>query len=66
LKLVNGTIGVLGSVIAWVVAFVPLYVLLRWLVAQYRTRLYVRLQQMRIFQVIAASKVYNYYRLFRP
>jgi len=61
----NNTV-VLGSVIAWVVAFVPLYVLLRWLVAQYRTRLYVRLQQMRIFQVIAASKVYNYYRLFRP
>lgn len=61
----NNTV-VLGSVIAWVVSFVPLYFLLRWLVTQYRTRIYARLERMRLFQVIAASRWYNYYRLFRP
>ena len=61
----NNTV-VLGSVIAWAVLFVPLFFLLRWLVAQYRERVYARLQQVRLFQVVTASKLYNIYRLFRP
>jgi uncharacterized protein (TIGR03546 family) len=61
----NNTV-VLGSVLAWAVSFVPLYFLLRWLVTQYRTRILARLHQMRVFQVVTASKVYTFYRLFRP
>jgi hypothetical protein len=57
---------VLGSVVAWAVLFLPLYALLRWLVAQYRDRVYARLQRMRFFQAVTASKLYNVYRLFRP
>jgi uncharacterized protein (TIGR03546 family) len=61
----NNTV-VLGSVVAWAVLFVPLYFLLRFLVAQYRARIYARLQQARVFQVVTASKLYNFYRLFHP
>jgi uncharacterized protein (TIGR03546 family) len=61
----NNTV-VLGSVIVWAAAFVPLFVLLRWLIAQYRVRVYARLQRVRLFQVITASKAYTVYKLFRP
>jgi len=61
----NNTV-VLGSVITWVVLFVPLFFLLRSLVALYRDRVYARLQRMRIFQAVTASKLYTVYRLFRP
>ena len=61
----NNTV-VLGSVIVWAVLFGPLFLLLRWLVAQYRERVYARLQRARLFQVVTASKLYNFYRLFRP
>ena len=61
----NNTV-VLGSVIAWAVLFIPLFVLVRWLVAQYRGRIYARLQRARAFQAVTASKLYSFYRLFRP
>lgn len=61
----NNTV-VLGSVLAWAASLVPLYLLLRWLVTQYRTRIFARLQQVRLFQVVTASKLYTFYRLFRP
>lgn len=61
----NNTI-VLGSVVVWAAAFVPLFILLRWLIAQYRQRVYARLQRLRLFQVITASKLYSVYKLFRP
>jgi len=61
----NNTV-VLGSVLAWVVLYVPLYLLLRWSIKLYRERVYARLKRVRVFQVIAASKLYNWYRLFRP
>ncbi len=52
---------VLGSVVAWVVLWLPIYFLSRWLVVKYREQVYARLKKTRIFQVIAASKLYNYY-----
>jgi uncharacterized protein (TIGR03546 family) len=61
----NNTI-VLGSVVAWLVGLIPIFFLARWLVARYRVTVYTRLQRLRIFQAVKASKVYNLYTLFRP
>ena len=61
----NNTV-VLGSVVVWLVSLVPLFFLLRWLVARYRATIYARLQRTRVFQVVKASKIYNIYTLFRP
>jgi uncharacterized protein (TIGR03546 family) len=57
---------VLGSFVCWVVAFAPILLLTRWLVATYRARVYERLKKLKVFQVIGASKLYQAYRLFRP
>lgn len=61
----NNTV-VLGSVVFWIVAYVPLFFLGRWLVAQYREKIYARLKQTKLFQAVTASKLYNVYRLFQP
>ncbi|GBD32611.1 MAG: hypothetical protein KatS3mg081_2554 [Gemmatimonadales bacterium] len=61
----NNTI-VLGSLIVWLLMFAPIYLLARYGVVQYRSRVYQRLRQTRAFQAIQASKLYNLYRLFRP
>lgn len=61
----NNTV-VLGSFVAWVVLFAPIYYVGRWGVARYRERVYARLKQTRFFQLITASKLYNVYRLVRP
>jgi len=61
----NNTI-VLGSLVAWLVALIPIFFLARWLVGRYRVTVYARLQRLRIFQAVKASKVYNLYTLFRP
>lgn len=61
----NNTI-VLGSVIVWAVLYLPLFIFLRWVIGQYRERIYARLQRARMFQAVTASKLYNFYRLFRP
>jgi uncharacterized protein (TIGR03546 family) len=61
----NNTI-VLGSVLAWVVLFLPVYLLARWGVGRYRARVYPRLAQTRMFRAVTASKIYNVYRMFRP
>ncbi len=57
---------VLGSLVAWIAASIPLYVALRWAVARYRAQVYERLRHTRVFKAVTASKVYNVYRLFRP
>ncbi len=57
----NNTV-VLGSFVVWLVAFVPLFFLFRWLVARYRATVYERLKKMRFFQVITASKLFTTYR----
>ena len=57
---------VLGSLVVWMIAAFPLYLLFRWGVARYRATVYARLQRMKIYRAVKASKVYNFYRLFRP
>ena len=57
---------VLGSFVSWVVLWLPIFFLAKWLVAKYRTHVYERLKKMRFFQALAASKLYNAYRMFRP
>jgi uncharacterized protein (TIGR03546 family) len=57
---------VLGSVICWLVLWLPIFFLARWLVARYREHVYARLQKTRFFHAVAASKLYNVYRLFFP
>jgi hypothetical protein len=56
----------LGSFLVWLAAVVPLYFILRIGVERYREHIYKRLKRTRAFQAITASKLYNYYRLFRP
>jgi uncharacterized protein (TIGR03546 family) len=61
----NNTV-VLGSFLVWFVMFYPIYLGSRWGVAKYREKVYARLKESRFFQAVAASKLYNFYRLFRP
>ncbi|MSR07812.1 MAG: TIGR03546 family protein [Gemmatimonadetes bacterium] len=61
----NNTV-VLGSFVAWLASFIPLYFVLRWAVGRYRADVYERLKSTKVFRAIGASKVYNVYRLFRP
>ena len=57
---------VLGSVVGWVVLWLPIFFLARFLVVKYRVHVYERLQRTRVFKAVAASKLYNYYLMFRP
>lgn len=61
----NNTV-VLGSVVTSLVLTVPFYFLFRWGVARYRATIGERIRKSKIYQVITASKLYNFYRLFRP
>ena len=61
----NNTI-VLGSVVVWSVALLPLALLFRILVGRYREHVFARLQQTKVFQALKASKLYTIYELFRP
>jgi uncharacterized protein (TIGR03546 family) len=57
---------VLGSLVFWIVMFVPIYVLARHGIARYRATLYERLKRTKFFQAVNASKFYTYYRYFQP
>jgi len=57
---------VLGSLVVWLLVAFPLYLLARWGVARYRATIYARLQRTKVFKAVQASKLYNFYRLFRP
>ena len=57
---------VLGSLVFWVLALLPMYFLARWGVARYRSTIYLRLQRTKVFKTIKGSKIYGFYRLFRP
>jgi uncharacterized protein (TIGR03546 family) len=61
----NNTV-VLGSVVVWLLLAIPIYLLARRGVVAYRATLYPRVREMRIYQIITASKAYNVYRWFRP
>jgi uncharacterized protein (TIGR03546 family) len=57
---------VLGSVVASLVAFGPLFVASRWGVRRYRETLGERIRQSPLYRMVTASRLYNVYRLFRP
>jgi uncharacterized protein (TIGR03546 family) len=57
---------VVGSVVSWIVAAIPIFFLMRWAVGRYRALIYERYKDAKVFRALKASKVYNVYRLFRP
>lgn len=61
----NNTV-VLGSVVGWLVLLVPIFFLSRYGVARYRATIGERVRQSKFYQAVTASRVYNFYRLFRP
>lgn len=61
----NNTV-VLGSFVGWLVLWLPIFLLARWLVVRYRVSIYERLKRMRFFQAITASKLYSTYRMLWP
>ncbi len=65
LSRLNNTI-VLGALVTWLVLLLPSFFVFRMLVARYRAHVFARLEQMRFFQALKASKLYQVYEMFRP
>ena len=61
----NNTV-TLGSLVASLVLFLPLFFASRWAVTRYRATIGERVRQSKWYRAITASKLYNVYRLFRP
>jgi len=61
----NNTV-VLGSVVAWLVLFLPIYFLARFGVLRYRATVGARVRQSRLYKALQASQLYNVYAWFRP
>jgi uncharacterized protein (TIGR03546 family) len=61
----NNTI-VLGSLVFALLLFVPLFLAARYGVTRYRATVGERVRQSRFYRALTASKLYNYYRMFRP
>jgi uncharacterized protein (TIGR03546 family) len=61
----NNTV-VLGSVVGWLVLAVPIFFAARYGVARYRATIGERVRQSKLYKAVTASRVYNWYRLFRP
>ena len=61
----NNTV-TLGSFVASVVLFLPLFFASRWAVTRYRATVGERVRQSAWYRALTASKLYNIYRLFRP
>ena len=57
---------VLGSLVFSIIAWVPLFLGLRWGVTRYRATVAERVRQSKLYRLVTASKLYNLYRLFRP
>lgn len=60
----NNTV-VVGSLVAWLLLFAPIFLLARLGVVRYRATLGERIQKTRWYQAIRASRAYNVYRWFR-
>ncbi|HJU65980.1 MAG TPA: TIGR03546 family protein [Gemmatimonadaceae bacterium] len=60
----NNTV-VLGSIVGWLVLFLPIALLARALVLQYRATFAARLHRTKVYQAISASRLYNVYTWFR-
>lgn len=61
----NNTV-VLGSVVGWLVLFVPIALLVRFLVVRYRATYGERVRRSRFYKAVTASQAYNVYRWFTP
>ncbi|MEK7401210.1 MAG: TIGR03546 family protein [Gemmatimonadota bacterium] len=61
----NNTV-VLGSVVTWLVLFVPIYFAARVGVVRYRETIGKKVMGSRFYKAFQASKIYNVYTLFRP
>jgi uncharacterized protein (TIGR03546 family) len=61
----NNTV-VLGSVIAWLVLFAPIFFLARYGDLRYRATIGERVKRSRAYQALQASQIYNVYTWFRP
>jgi uncharacterized protein (TIGR03546 family) len=57
---------IVGSLVSWVVGVVPIFFLARWGVGRYRTAIYDRYKDAKVFKAVRASKLFGVYRLFRP
>ncbi len=57
---------VIGSLVCWLVVVIPAAFVFKALVAKYREHVFARLEQMKVFQAIKASKLYQAYEMFRP
>ena len=61
----NNTV-VLGSVVAWLVLFAPIYLLAHYGVLRYRATIGERVRRSRFYKGLQASQLYNVYTWFRP
>jgi uncharacterized protein (TIGR03546 family) len=61
----NNTV-VLGSVVAWLLLFVPVYFAARYGVVRYRATIGARVRNSAFYRALEASKLYNVYTWFRP
>jgi uncharacterized protein (TIGR03546 family) len=61
----NNTV-VLGSLVAWLLLFVPIYYASRVGVVKYRATLGERVKNSRAYKLLEASQFYNVYRWFNP
>jgi uncharacterized protein (TIGR03546 family) len=61
----NNTV-VLGSVVGWIVLFLPIYFAARFGVVRYRATIGERVKNSRYYKLLEASQLYNVYRWFRP
>ena len=57
---------VLGSIIGWLLLFLPIYFLARVGVVRYRATIGERVKNSRYVKALEASQLYNVYRWFRP
>ena len=65
LSKLNNTI-VLGSLTVWLLALIPAFLVFRVLVVRYRAQVLVRVQQLRLYQFVRASKAWRFYDMMRP
>lgn len=61
----NNTVA-LGSLVSWLVLFVPMVLFFRWAVIRYRATIGQKVMGSRLYKAVTGSQLYNYYRLFRP
>lgn len=61
----NNTV-VLGSVVAWLALWIPIFVVARLLVVYYRRTWGERVRHSHFYLAVTGSKAYNVYRWFRP